>query len=85
VVEGEAYESGRVEYREGDFLVLYTDGLVEQGAEGQMDVNELMSLLRLHRDESAEGIAAHIENLVRHGKPSERIKDDSTLVLVKFV
>lgn len=85
VIEDDVYEAGTVEYRPGDFLILFTDGLIEQGAEAQMDMKELMNLVRLHRDGSAEEITASIEKQVRHGKPSERIKDDSTLVLVKFV
>jgi len=84
VLEGDMFGAGTVEYAPGDFLILYTDGLIEQGAEGQMDVKELMGLMRLHADKSAGEIAAHVEKLVRGGKAQERARDDSTLVLVKF-
>jgi len=85
VLENERYDAGTVEFDPGDFLVLFTDGLVEQGAEGQMDLNELMNIVRLNRDRSAREIAAHLESMVRRALPSNRVKDDSTLVLVKFL
>jgi len=58
---------------------------VEQGAEGQMDQNEFMNIIRLNRDRSARDIAGLLEEMVRRALPENRVKDDSTLVLVKFL
>ena len=85
VLENEYYDSGSVTYQPGDFLVLYTDGLVELGAEGQMDQGELMNIIRLNRDKNAPEIAGLLEGLVRRTMTGSPLKDDSTLVLVKFL
>jgi len=85
ILENDRYDAGVMEYRPGDFLVLFTDGLVEQGAEGQMDQNEFMNIIRLNRDRSARDIAGLLEEMVRRALPENRVKDDSTLVLVKFL
>ncbi len=84
ILENAHYGQGLETYAPGDFLVLYTDGLVEQGAEGQMGLVELMNFIRLNRDRSAREITAHLEGIVRRALSLNRVMDDSTLVLVKF-
>jgi len=50
-----------------------------------MDQNEFMNIIRLNRDRSARDIAGLLEEMVRRALPENRVKDDSTLVLVKFL
>ena len=85
VLEEVHMETGSGEFAPGDFLVLFTDGLVEIDTEGQMDASELKNTLRLNRGRSAEDIASHIEKLVNRGHAIENARDDITFLLVKIL
>ncbi len=85
VLDKMSMETGLEEIAPGDFLVLFTDGLVETDAEGQMDAGELKNTIRLNKNRSAEEIAGHLEKLVNRDNAGENAKDDITLLLVKFL
>lgn len=73
-------------YRPHDILVLYSDGITEaRNKEGEeFGVERLMELIRLHAAESAEQIMFEINRAVNHFLQNEPLRDDYTLLVVKF-
>jgi len=79
------YELGIREVRQGDVIVLYTDGIVEaRSPEGDEFGEEKMNKAILEsRDRSAEAIADHLFEQVRGFTRGTRIRDDITVVVLK--
>ncbi len=85
VMENAEYELQSVDFKAGDILLLYTDGITEaMDKEGQeFGLDELVRILRLQRDQPAETICKSIvEEVATHtaGTPQS---DDITLMVIK--
>ncbi len=82
---GVRYKSNQISLREGDLLVLYTDGLTEaRNAEGAFfDVERLMPLLHENADLPAAALIQTIITAARQFSGYEVFLDDVTIVVVK--
>lgn len=78
------YRSKSIPYKPGDLLVLFTDGLIEQGAASEFTMEEMEDILRKNKDNSAGEIAAHFERIVTRRTEDVEPHDDSALIVVKF-
>lgn len=79
------YEERPVALREGDILVLYTDGISEAESETgeQFGDERLERVVRRHVNESAAGILGHIVDAVREWAGERGPTDDLTLLVVR--
>jgi sigma-B regulation protein RsbU (phosphoserine phosphatase) len=79
-----AYEEESVELREGDVIVIYTDGIIEQ-SDGHDFFGEerLVQLVKAHAGLSASLIKKKIVDAVTEFSPDGKNDDDLTLVVVK--
>ncbi len=83
IEEKSEFESGTFSYEPGDFLILFTDGLVEEVYEGMMHINEIKEFIRKNRLIEADAITESIKGEILDSE-TELMRDDSTFVLVKF-
>ncbi len=80
-------ETAELEVREGDLLVLYTDGIVEaENAAGDMyGLDRAVEFIRAHRDEPAEAIKKSFLQELRDYSGEHNFEDDLTFILVKIL
>ncbi len=83
IEENAEFESGTFSYESGDFLILFTDGLVEESYEGMMQINDIKDYIRTNRLIEADAIADTVKKRIMDSK-TELMRDDSTFVLIKF-
>jgi len=83
--DGIAFEEGRVELREGDLLVVYSDGLTEaQDATGEeYGEQRLADLAASRRTETVENIRSRIFDEIDRWTAGAERGDDQTLVILK--
>ncbi|MBN1532906.1 MAG: SpoIIE family protein phosphatase [Spirochaetes bacterium] len=84
ISESEQYEVGVVRCDPGDFLVLFTDGVVDESAQRGMSMEELMGFIRQGRSDDAPLVASRIRDAVDRATGSMSLQDDSTMLLVRF-
>ncbi len=86
VVPDAQYESQTTDLREGDVLVLYTDGIVEaENSDGEFySVDRLQQVAMEHMNQSAEAIAQAICASVQQFQGDRVERDDVTLVVLKL-
>lgn len=79
------YESARVDLRQGDVLILYTDGAVEaeNPAGEQYSAERLSKTVSLHLHQSASQLVETIYASVIQFRETTSLADDLTLVLLK--
>jgi sigma-B regulation protein RsbU (phosphoserine phosphatase) len=79
------YEQHKLVLNSGDFLVLYTDGLVDaiNAQEQEFGMNRLEQLVQQYRGETAEEIVNRLENAVEEHSGSATPFDDVTILMVK--
>lgn len=78
------YGVGSVSYEPGDFLVLYTDGLIEEGTERPFTMETIMDFIRTHKSVSGKQMVADIRAAIDTSFREEYAEDDITLLVVKF-
>lgn len=81
------FEAGQLRARPNDFLVMFTDGFTEAvNPMGQefAKVNNLHDILKPCVALSAQEIVTHLKTLLDEFRQGEVLKDDLTLVCVKF-
>lgn len=81
------YESEKISLRQGDVLVLYTDGAVdaENPAEEQYAAGRLSETVRLHLQQNASELIETIYGSVTQFRETKVLADDLTLVVVKML
>src|SRR5690606_37600034 len=79
-------KSNTFDYRPGDIMVLYTDGITEaKNAKGEeFGYERLASVLLEVKDETAKKIQEHLINRLYEFTGTSNINDDYTTVIVKF-
>jgi len=79
------YESAKISLRQGDVLVLYTDGAVEaeNPAGEQYSVERLSRTVSLHLQQNASELIETIYTSVIEFRQTTSLADDLTLVLLK--
>ena len=79
------YESAKISLRQGDVLVLYTDGAVEaeNPAGEQYSVERLSRTVSLHLQQNASELIETIYTSVIEFRQTTTLADDLTLVLLK--
>ena len=79
------YESARIDLRQGDVLILYTDGAVEveNPAGEQYSAERLSKTVSLHLHQSASQLVETIYTSVIQFRETTSLADDLTLVLLK--
>ncbi|MCA9756800.1 MAG: SpoIIE family protein phosphatase [Candidatus Eisenbacteria bacterium] len=85
IVPGAQYDVGTVRLEPGDLLLVYTDGVVEQGGpEGNFQETELLAFLESHRHLSPRDLIGQIQERI---DPSldDSFADDTTLFVLKRV
>jgi phosphoserine phosphatase RsbU/P len=87
LVEEMAHFVGQIslDLREGDVVVLYTDGITEAADENHRLYGQerLLEVIAAHREESAEAIKEAIINDVKRHMGKQTLYDDLTLVILK--
>ncbi len=78
------YDVGAVRCDPGDFLVLFTDGVVDESSQRGMSADELKNFIRRGRDMKAPEVADMIRKEVIRAPGNSPLQDDSTLLLVRF-
>jgi sigma-B regulation protein RsbU (phosphoserine phosphatase) len=84
--QGDApYVEGTIELNEGDTVVLYTDGIIEQsdGRESFFGEEGLMEVIEANRDLGAGQLKKRIIESVKEFSPSGSNDDDLTVVVIK--
>jgi len=79
------YESARIDLRQGDVLILYTDGVVEaeNPAGEQYSAKRLSKTVSLHLHQGASQLVETIYTSVIQFRETTSLADDLTLVLLK--
>ena len=85
IVEDFTYKQGRINLKEGDFLVCYTDGVTEAVNETneEFGMTRLEALILEHKNDCAQPLAAALEQAVIDFSPPGKQFDDITLMVVK--
>ncbi|MGL4369636.1 MAG: PP2C family protein-serine/threonine phosphatase, partial [Spirochaetota bacterium] len=78
------YASCSIGYAPGDILILFTDGIFEQDADCELDIEQLQTLIRRNRNLPASGIASLIRGLVEQNAIVRDPVDDSTILVIRF-
>jgi sigma-B regulation protein RsbU (phosphoserine phosphatase) len=81
------YESGAVDFQEGDVLVIYSDGIVESmdARNEQFGIERLTEVIAANLGESAKGILTAIVDAAQLHAGAAPQYDDMTVVVVKRV
>ena len=87
VLPDSKYESEKISLRQGDVLVLYTDGAVEaeNPAGEQYSAERLSDTVRLHLQQNASELIETIYGSVTQFRETKVLADDLTLVVVKML
>jgi sigma-B regulation protein RsbU (phosphoserine phosphatase) len=85
IEDGSEYEQGVIHFKDGDFLLMYTDGVTEAMNETQdlFEKDRLHQILLENKTSSALDIQSAINNAVFHFIGSNQPSDDVTLVVFK--
>lgn len=85
VQEGATYEEQAIILREGDILVLYTDGVTEVfGSDGaEFGLERLIEVVKQHREQTAVEIREAVHAAVKQAAGREHMFDDITMVIAK--
>lgn len=85
VLPNSHYESEKITLRQGDILVLYTDGAVEaeNSAGEQYSAERLSRTVGLHLQQNASELIETIYTSVIQFRKTTSLADDLTLVLLK--
>jgi sigma-B regulation protein RsbU (phosphoserine phosphatase) len=85
VLPDSKYESEKISLRQGDVLVLYTDGAVEaeNPAGEQYSAERLSETVRLHLQQNASELIETIYGSIIDFRKTTSLADDLTLVLLK--
>lgn len=86
IFEDSRYSESVVDFRSGDVLVLYTDGVVEakNGKDEEFEVRRLQEVVRMAEDRRSYEIAQAIINAVdEHSFDADGPDDDLTVLVIK--
>ncbi len=88
VTDSAGYSSGAVEYKKGDILLLFTDGLVEALGGDDMDIDKgfdrLGAIVIENIDSDSENILNTIRNAVRASSMDIELADDLTVMVIRL-
>jgi serine phosphatase RsbU (regulator of sigma subunit)/GAF domain-containing protein len=84
IVEGSECPARTISYAPGDIAILFTDGVFEQGAECELSMEDIHSLVREHRSEGASSLCAAIHSIIKVNAAKREPVDDSTLAVIFF-
>ena len=86
ILEDSEYELREVSVQKGDFLVLYTDGLVEPQNidKQQFSLERFKSVLGSNLALSAHDLVANLYDEVENFAGNEAYSDDRTCVLIRW-
>jgi sigma-B regulation protein RsbU (phosphoserine phosphatase) len=84
-LEDQYYHQAKVEIREGDVLIAFTDGLDEafDAEENEFGVERIITVVKAHKEKSAKEIKQKLLAAVEefHGSV---LDDDLTIIIAKF-
>lgn len=80
----EDYRPIEFSYEEGDMLILFSDGLIDEFSENLISEERLMELIRANYSNPAGETVDVIKNIVSPAFTEELHIDDSTLLIAKF-
>lgn len=83
MLEG-GFKSKTIPYQEGDILMLYTDGLIEQGGQSEFSIEEMYDIIRKNARNSAKTVSDIISGQIENRAQEREPHDDSTLLVMKF-
>jgi serine phosphatase RsbU (regulator of sigma subunit) len=85
VMQNSVYREGQVEFRPGDVLIIYSDGITESVNDAGEEFGEtrLIDVVRRYVDRSAAGLRDRIDEALSRFVGSAAPVDDMTLMIVK--
>jgi len=85
VMQNSVYREGQVEFRHGDVLIIYSDGITESVNDEGEEFGEarLIEVVRRYVDRSAAGLRDRIDEALSRFVGSAAPVDDMTLMIVK--
>ena len=85
VMQNSVYREGQVEFRPGDVLIIYSDGITESINDEGEEFGEarLIDVARRYVDRSAAGLRDRIDEALSRFVGSAAPVDDMTLMIVK--
>jgi serine phosphatase RsbU (regulator of sigma subunit) len=86
LLPGGGYEERRLDFREGESLVLYTDGLVDTESESgePFGIERLKSMVIREGSAGIDQLLAAVEPTLREYRGGREADDDATLVVLRF-
>ena len=86
ILEDAEYELKEVKVNEGDFLLLYTDGLVEphNAQREQFSLNRVQNILREQKDQKIDTLVTKLYEAVEQFAGDQAFSDDRTCVLIRW-
>ena len=86
LLAGGDYEEQQVAIREGDCLLLYTDGVVEcENPFGEpFGLERLRAIVARERRSGLDGLLERLEQAVREFRAGREADDDATIVVLRF-
>lgn len=87
IFDDKKYESVKKEINKDDFVVLYTDGLIESRNKNKemFELNRLISIVYESKKLDAKIIMKNIENSLNDFIENEPKDDDTTILITKFI
>ncbi len=71
-------------YEPGDMVILFSDGLIEEEHIGAITKNYLMDFISDNKEKDAKTMVSHIKKRIAEKASGKKLKDDSTLLIMKF-
>ncbi len=71
-------------YSPGDYIILFTDGLVDQLFEGELTLEQLQTYIRRNRHLDAQSLTDLIRKDLEEKQRKVNLMDDCTLLIVRF-
>ena len=87
ILENTKYETGRVKFRRGDLVLMYTDGVSESldPAGAEFGVDRMLELVEEWRDERVLTIRENLEKAVSLHLGGNELQDDMTLAIARCI
>lgn len=86
ILEDSEYELKEIKVNKGDFLLLYTDGLVEphNSQKEQFSLKRIQNILREQRDQKVDCLVTSLYEAVEQFAGDQAYSDDRTCVLIRW-
>jgi sigma-B regulation protein RsbU (phosphoserine phosphatase) len=84
IIQESSYGTNRISYEKNDLLILFTDGLVDQGGYADFTIDQLFDHIRQNKGSNGKEISDSLCKKIEDRSGTKEPFDDSTFLVIKF-